>query len=56
MPLNNLPIGLKKLTICVDEVEMFNNEINDYMVTKITEDDIKLPFGCELYIHRPIVI
>jgi hypothetical protein len=56
LPLNNLPIGLKKLTIYVDEVEIFNNEINDYVVKKITEDDIKLPFGCELYIHRTIVI
>ena len=50
LPLNNLPIGLKKLTICNDEVQYYDDIIKDYIIKKITIDDIKLPFGCELYI------
>jgi hypothetical protein len=50
LPLNNLPLGLKKLTICNDEVRYFDEVNNDYMFKIITEADIKLPFGCELHI------
>jgi hypothetical protein len=50
LPLNNLPIGLKKLTICNDEAQYYNELNKDYIITKITESDIKLPFGCELNI------
>ena len=49
LPLNNLPIGLKKLTICNDEVQYFD-EKNKHHIIKIAESDIKLPFGCELKI------
>ena len=50
LPLNNLPLGLKKFTICNDEVQYYDDEIKDYVIKKITNDDIKLPFGCELCI------
>lgn len=51
LPLNNLPSGLKKLTIYIDEVEYFDINTDDYVIKIITEDDIKLPFGCELYMN-----
>lgn len=50
LPLNNLPTGLKKLTICNDEAQYFDEINKDHIITKITESDIKLSFGCELKI------
>lgn len=51
LPINNLPINLKKIIIFQKDIEYLDNTTGEFMTINITENDIKMPHGCELIIN-----
>jgi hypothetical protein len=54
--LTNLPISLTKLYIDSDELELLDENTGKYIVKNITEDDLKIPFGCDIKINKHHII